>query len=65
MLEAFKSESERRGYDITFINHNVGWSGMTYLEHWRYRNVDGVWHRLRGFLRAGGDGRWWRGISPA
>lgn len=42
VLEAFKSEGERRGYDITFINHNVGWSGMTYLEHCRYRNVDGV-----------------------
>ena len=42
VLEAFKSESQKRGYDITFINHNVGWNGMTYLEHCRYRNVDGV-----------------------
>ncbi len=42
VLEAFKSESEKRGYDITFINHNIGRSGMTYLEHCRYRNVDGV-----------------------
>lgn len=42
MLDAFKTEAERRGYDITFINHNVAWTGMTYLEHCRYRNVDGV-----------------------
>lgn len=42
VLQAFKTESEKHGYDITFINHNIGWSGMTYLEHCRYRNVDGV-----------------------
>ena len=33
VLEGFKSECQRRGYDITFINHNIGWNGMTYLEH--------------------------------
>ena len=42
VLDAFKCECEKHGYDITFINHNVGWTGMTYLEHCRYRNVDGV-----------------------
>jgi LacI family transcriptional regulator len=42
MLNAFKSEAEAHGYDITFINHNIGTSAMTYLEHCRYRNVDGV-----------------------
>lgn len=42
MLNAFKSEAEAHGYDITFINHNIGASAMTYLEHCRYRNVDGV-----------------------
>ncbi len=42
VLEAFKSESEKHGYDITFINRNISWTGMTYLEHCRYRNVDGV-----------------------
>lgn len=42
VLDSFKSECEKHGYDITFINHNVGWTGMTYLEHCRYRNVDGV-----------------------
>lgn len=42
VLDAFKSAGEKRGYDITFINHHIGWTGMTYLEHCRYRNVDGV-----------------------
>ena len=42
VLDSFKSEAERRGYDITFINHNIGHSRMTYMEHCRYRNVDGV-----------------------
>ncbi len=42
VLDSFKSEAELRGYDITFINHNIGHTSMTYLEHCRYRNVDGV-----------------------
>ena len=42
ILNAFKSASEARGYDITFINRNIGDRGMTYLEHCRWRNVDGV-----------------------
>ena len=42
VLNAFKAEAERQGYDITFINHNIGTMEMTYLEHCRYRNVDGV-----------------------
>lgn len=42
VLNAFKAEAELRGYDITFINHNIGTMEMTYLEHCRYRNVDGV-----------------------
>lgn len=42
LLNAFKRESERNGYDITFINHNIGRSGMSFLEHCQYRNVDGV-----------------------
>ena len=42
VLDAFKSAGEKHGYDITFINHHIGWTGMTYLEHCRYRNVDGV-----------------------
>ena len=42
VLQAFKTEAERRGYDITFITHHMGDTRMTYLEHCRYRNVDGV-----------------------
>ena len=42
VLEAFKREAERRGYDITFITHRTGANGMTYLEHCLCRNVDGV-----------------------
>lgn len=42
VLEAFKAEAERRGYDITFVTHDIGRAPMTYLEHCRYRNVDGV-----------------------
>ena len=42
VLESFKKEAERNGYDITFISHNMGESTMTYLEHCHYREVDGV-----------------------
>lgn len=42
VLNAFKNESEKSGFDITFISHNIAWNGMTYLEHCRHRNVDGV-----------------------
>ncbi|MBQ8638237.1 MAG: LacI family DNA-binding transcriptional regulator [Lachnospiraceae bacterium] len=42
VLEAVKNTAERRGYDVTFISHFVGGRRMTYCEHSRYRNVDGV-----------------------
>ena len=42
MLESFKVEAESSGYDITFINHNVGGKRTTYLQHCLYRGVDGV-----------------------
>ena len=42
MLESFKVEAEAHGYDITFINHNVGGKRTTYLQHCLYRGVDGV-----------------------
>ena len=38
MLESFKAEAEAHGYDITFINHKP----TSYLQHCRYRGVDGV-----------------------
>ena len=40
VLESFKRTVESKGYDITFINSNR--SGMTYLEHCKYRGFDGV-----------------------
>ena len=42
VLDSFKVEAEKRGYDITFINHNISGKSMSYLEHCQYRNVDGV-----------------------
>ena len=42
LLENFKSQAERLGYDITFISSNLGNVAMTYLEHCRYRRCDGV-----------------------
>ena len=42
VLESFKVEAERHGYDITFINHNVAGKTTSYLQHCLYRGVDGV-----------------------
>lgn len=43
VLDSFKRMAEKCGYDITFINssrHNA--NSMSYLEHSRYRGLDGV-----------------------
>lgn len=43
ILDSFKVTVEAQGYDITFINCNRGKKNtMSYLEHSKYRNVDGV-----------------------
>ena len=42
VLEHFKREAEQEGYDITFIGHRMGSGRLTYLDHCRYREVDGV-----------------------
>ncbi|MFA7111527.1 MAG: LacI family DNA-binding transcriptional regulator, partial [Bacilli bacterium] len=42
MLDSVKTEAESRGYDVTFISQNITNEDMSYLEHARYRNVDGV-----------------------
>lgn len=42
VLQGFKSRAEQLGYDITFINTNRAEGKMSYLEHCRYRNFDGV-----------------------
>ena len=41
VLDSFKKSVEKEGYDLTFINstHN---RNLTYLEHSRYRGVDGM-----------------------
>ncbi len=40
VLESFRAEAEKHGYDITFINNKS--EELTYLKHVRYRNFDGV-----------------------
>jgi DNA-binding LacI/PurR family transcriptional regulator len=42
ILESFKVNVEEKGYDVTFINNNIGDRKMNYLEHCKYRGVDGV-----------------------
>jgi len=42
ILNSFKDEAERRGYDITFISQNIGGAKMSYYEHSNYRRCDGV-----------------------
>lgn len=42
ILASFKEKAAKRGYDITFIEHNIGNQKMTYLEHCRHRNFDGI-----------------------
>ncbi len=42
ILAAFKEKTAKQGYDITFIEHNIGNRKITYLDHCRYRNFDGV-----------------------
>lgn len=42
VLNSFKTEAERSGYDITFINNNIGEKPITILQHCLYRGVDGL-----------------------
>ncbi|MCR5625052.1 MAG: LacI family transcriptional regulator [Lachnospiraceae bacterium] len=43
ILNSFKVTAEAKGYDITFINSNKREvNNKTYLEHCRYRGLDGV-----------------------
>ena len=43
ILQHFKAAVEEKGYDLTFINKNIGeYKSMTYYEHCLYRNFDGV-----------------------
>lgn len=42
IMNAFKQAIEKEGYELIFIATNLGQKKMTYLEHCRYRRVDGV-----------------------
>lgn len=42
MLNFFRMEAERRGYDIMFISDNMGPTNTSYLKHARARGLDGV-----------------------
>lgn len=42
LLDSLKRALESHGYDVTFISENIGKTKMSYLEHCRYRNFDGV-----------------------
>lgn len=42
ILNSFKIQAESCGYDITFINKDIGKRKMSTYEHCKYRNVDGV-----------------------
>lgn len=42
VLNSFKTEAELSGYDITFINKDIGRQKMSTYEHCKYRNVDGI-----------------------
>jgi LacI family transcriptional regulator len=42
VLAAFREEAASHGYDITFIEKQIGRRRMTYLEHCQYRHFDGV-----------------------
>lgn len=42
ILDNFKQEAEINGYEVTFVNRNMGNKEMSYLEFCRYRDVEGV-----------------------
>lgn len=42
VLQGFKTQAEKSGYDITFINTHHDKQGMSYLEHCRCRNFAGA-----------------------
>lgn len=42
VLDGFRVEADRLGYDITFISGHIGGSQMSYYDHCLYRKVDGV-----------------------
>lgn len=42
VLNTFRQEMERKGYDLLFLSQKFGQNAMSYVDHCAYRNVDGV-----------------------
>ena len=42
IMDAFKQKIEDNGYELLFIARNLGRKKMSYLDHCRYRDVDGI-----------------------
>ena len=42
ILNSFKHRAEELGYDISFISDHMGGQEISYVDHARYRNCDGV-----------------------
>ncbi|GHU72639.1 LacI family transcriptional regulator [Clostridia bacterium] len=42
VLNQFRREAEMRGYDITLINRNMGDKPLSYLNHCKHRQLDGI-----------------------
>ncbi len=42
VLDSFRTEMQKYGYDLLFLSNNFGDQEMSYLEHCQYRNIDGV-----------------------
>ncbi|MEB1805901.1 MAG: LacI family transcriptional regulator [Bacillaceae bacterium] len=42
VIESFKKSAEKEGYDLLFASKNIGNEPKSYLDHFRYRGVDGV-----------------------
>lgn len=42
VLESFRKAMGSHGYDTVFINKTLGDNEMGYLEHCKYRNIDGI-----------------------
>ena len=42
VIESFKKNAEREGYDLLFASSKIGKEERSYLDHFLYRGVDGV-----------------------
>ncbi|MFP4697231.1 MAG: LacI family DNA-binding transcriptional regulator [Eubacteriales bacterium] len=42
VIDGFKRTIEPKGYDLLFLSDNIGKQHLTYLEHCKYRCIDGV-----------------------